>query len=90
MFGFNSWSDLTKKAQDSLKTVAEQTKVVSTKLSEQAKTTINKAATNVNNFIEEQKIQYKQLEHDAELQQRRSSKKKKIQLNMVYHHGIFK
>jgi len=59
-----------------LKTVAEQTIVVSSIISEQAKTTINKAAVNVNNFLEEQKIQYEQLIQDTQLQQIRTIKKR--------------
>ena len=89
MFGFNSWSDFTNKAAESLQQASESAKSglqnVSNKTKEFAGTFPNNAKTkltqiqqNVTNFVEEQRQQYKQVEHESELKKRRKERKAKL------------
>jgi len=74
MFGFASWSDFTEKAKTSLQTLEAQAKDLSLK----AKTSIENISTDVTNFIEEQKQQLKQIEHESELKRLKKQKKDKL------------
>lgn len=89
MFGFNSWSDFTNKAAESLhnaaesaktgvQTVSSKTKEFTASFPDNAKSSLTKLQANVSTFVEEQRQQFQQVEHETELRKRRKERKAKL------------
>ena len=78
MFGFTSWSDFREKSIATLKSAAEATSDATKDLVDKSKIVANSVSENVTKFVEEQKQQYNQVEHETDLNRRKKIKKEQI------------
>eukprot|EP01084_Bolivina_argentea_P106962 191280_1 len=78
MFGFNSWTDFTAKASETLKSATEKTTEGLKQAVDKSKVVASSVTENVSKFVEDQKLQYNQIEHETDLIERKKAKKQQI------------